>query len=670
MRKLIIVIVILSLGVVSADASDILFSGGDEGGHWAVPQRSDEYVHDDGSNERCLGTSAGSAIAWIHAFESHNVAKTITHVSTAFGMTGGSGCAPAGTPITVYIWDDPNNDGDPSDAVLLAQGEGLLQNPDTAILNHYALEAPVTVGSRFFVGVSVVLDGPYFPGPMDEDQASSGRAWAVGEISGNLDAENLMNNSTPPYDIDDLVPSVFLLRADALALDAACQSFDSADGTDVVGWSEYSGDWSIQNRMLQSEDVASQQWITLDSIIQADGCIEGRAIYGDGVSARYIGVSPRRISPSTYLLVKVQDNSNCGYWDSCFFYDGTAGVASVQNQNWGTDANIQVEYVGTSVTLRIDPDRDGVWDHEYSATVTTTGAGLTGVSAFGHAFMDDFCAGSSASAWSGAVADFDDVPQTYWRHGGNQNLGSHYSGLTFGPQATVLEDTVHGYNSSYYPYHSFDAVLYSSLDDQIRVDFDAPSDHVGVWYSSGAGSVVLRGYDNGGNLLGAVVGSEKISANGCLLLNTAGIDYVTLDGTHGQFCLDDFQWVPGASSSTVATDMTCLPSSGTVPFATTMAMTLTNQYTEQIRRLAGRIDVLLASGSNFSNWRKGSTNLTPGENYVVSWSQTFPAVASVIGDNIFSLYVEDITPAPYNQPPYPPAGDTDTAGCVVTGVSP
>ena len=34
------------------------------------------------------------------------------------------------------------------------------------------------------------------------------------------------------------------------------------------------------------------------------------------------------------------------------------------------------------------------------------------------------------------------------------------------------------------------------------------------------------------------------------------------------------------------------------------------------------------------------------------------------------MTVADVTPPPYNLPPYPPAGDTDTAGCTVTGAAP
>ncbi len=47
-----------------------------------------------------------------------------------------------------------------------------------------------------------------------------------------------------------------------------------------------------------------------------------------------------------------------------------------------------------------------------------------------------------------------------------------------------------------------------------------------------------------------------------------------------------------------------------------------------------------------------------------------PGLGSVLGDNTFSLVAEDVTPAPYNQPPYAPAGDTDSAQCVVTAAAP
>lgn len=135
-------------------------------------------------------------------------------------------------------------------------------------------------------------------------------------------------------------------------------------------------------------------------------------------------------------------------------------------------------------------------------------------------------------------------------------------------------------------------------------------------------------------------------------------------------CRNDVWKLICTSSSTVAADMACLPSSGTVPFTTAMTVTLTNLYPDQTRRFAGRIDVKLAGGGQFPSWRAGYTNVAAGESYVTTWNQNIPGIGTLIGDNLFSLQAEDVTPAPYNQPPYPPAGDTDKTSCTVTGIAP
>lgn len=59
-----------------------------------------------------------------------------------------------------------------------------------------------------------------------------------------------------------------------------------------------------------------------------------------------------------------------------------------------------------------------------------------------------------------------------------------------------------------------------------------------------------------------------------------------------------------------------------------------------------------------------------GGSFASAWNQSIPALGTVIGDNLFALAAEDVTPAPWNQPPYPPSGDTAAASCMVTGVAP
>ena len=117
-------------------------------------------------------------------------------------------------------------------------------------------------------------------------------------------------------------------------------------------------------------------------------------------------------------------------------------------------------------------------------------------------------------------------------------------------------------------------------------------------------------------------------------------------------------------------DLVCSPRSGTVPFTTRMTVTLANRYNEQVRRVASMIRVDLASGGTVANWRSGYQNIAGGETAEVSWQLTFPAMPSVIGENRFQLVAEDVTPAPYNQPPYPPSGDTDKDTCLVRAIAP
>ncbi len=112
-------------------------------------------------------------------------------------------------------------------------------------------------------------------------------------------------------------------------------------------------------------------------------------------------------------------------------------------------------------------------------------------------------------------------------------------------------------------------------------------------------------------------------------------------------------------SGTIAVDLDATPDSGFTPFTSYFSATLTNLTTEN-RRAAARINVVIANGNNYNNWRAGWTNLSSLEVFTKSWYQTIPALATVIGTNTFTLQGADVTPAPYNQPPFMPSGDTDT----------
>jgi len=138
-----------------------------------------------------------------------------------------------------------------------------------------------------------------------------------------------------------------------------------------------------------------------------------------------------------------------------------------------------------------------------------------------------------------------------------------------------------------------------------------------------------------------------------------------------QVDLDGLLGGPVPPPQMVAGSLTCSPGAGTVPFTTWMTLSLENLNTSYIRRVAGHIDVFLASGTGmFPNWRTGFTNIDPDGSYDASWPVNIPALGSMIGANRFELHAMDVTPQPYNIFPFPPSGSTDSDTCVVYGIAP
>ncbi len=119
-----------------------------------------------------------------------------------------------------------------------------------------------------------------------------------------------------------------------------------------------------------------------------------------------------------------------------------------------------------------------------------------------------------------------------------------------------------------------------------------------------------------------------------------------------------------------AASLSCTPGSGTLPFQTQFSAGMANRFAGFTRTLAARINVQLAGGQTYGNWRAGYANLGPDSGLISSWVQAIPALGSLAGLNSFTLVVEDVTPAPYNQPPYPSSGDAATDACQVTGIAP
>ena len=188
---------------------------------------------------------------------------------------------------------------------------------------------------------------------------------------------------------------------------------------------------------------------------------------------------------------------------------------------------------------------------------------------------------------------------------------------------------------------------------------------LGSWYLSqtAAGQPVDSPcLDSGGQPASLICyddGSGPVCLDELTTRTDRGLDTGTVDmGYH----------YPPAGSVTARLE--CNPSAGVLPFVTSMEVELANSFVDQRRRIAAQVDIQLAGGGFVSNWRAGYTNVNGGESYVSSWNQSIPALLSLVGDNVFTLLAVDVSPAPYNLPPYPPAGDSVTDSCFVTGIAP
>ena len=179
-----------------------------------VPFQASDFVYqlDDGSSENALGAGGGD-ILWINAFEVVDGATNIASIASAFGSSQATGL-PGGSPVEFLVYDDPNNDGDPSDAVLLERVEATSQNPHTDEFQVVNID-PTAVEGTFFIGVVYrdYEDGQ-FPAPIDESSDPQGASWIVADAQG-VNEEDLGDNALGPDNLDDIgFPGNWLLRAD------------------------------------------------------------------------------------------------------------------------------------------------------------------------------------------------------------------------------------------------------------------------------------------------------------------------------------------------------------------------------------------------------------------------------------------------------------------------
>ena len=175
------------------------------------------YALDQGVSSTSAGLNPGGGTLWMHSFEAQGGHDILKEISTAFGSPGSPPLTP-GQPATIALWDDPNNDLDPSDSTLLWSLATTAGNEGTDIFNTYPVP-DIGVTGVFFVGVLTDNLIGEFPAPLDQSVPPLGHALLGGNTPpaggyAGFDLSNPMANDVPPVDVSLIgLSGVWLLRA-------------------------------------------------------------------------------------------------------------------------------------------------------------------------------------------------------------------------------------------------------------------------------------------------------------------------------------------------------------------------------------------------------------------------------------------------------------------------
>jgi hypothetical protein len=120
---------------------------------------------------------------------------------------------------------------------------------------------------------------------------------------------------------------------------------------------------------------------------------------------------------------------------------------------------------------------------------------------------------------------------------------------------------------------------------------------------------------------------------------------------------------------TISATVTCDPQNNTLPATIKTCVSIQN-LVDSPRIVDGRIDLWLGGGAPLYEWRFQAVELSPMGSWNRCWNNELRDLQSLEDQNIARLTVVDVTPPPFNQPPYPPSGFVVEDTCFFWGIQP
>jgi hypothetical protein len=169
------------------------------------------YQADDGTHESTTGVPNGGSTAVINHFLVQGGFEKIVTISLVWGQLAN------GTPAVVYLWSDPNGDGDPTDAQVLASAATASENANTDIFTTVPIPGTFVgpVGTSFFVGVIIDHQAGEKPISFDQDNPP-GQTWIAADDVSPIDPNNLGAAALFPPSLSNRTA---LIRAGAIGND-------------------------------------------------------------------------------------------------------------------------------------------------------------------------------------------------------------------------------------------------------------------------------------------------------------------------------------------------------------------------------------------------------------------------------------------------------------------
>jgi len=152
-----------------------------------------------------------------------------------------------------------------------------------------------------------------------------------------------------------------------------------------------------------------------------------------------------------------------------------------------------------------------------------------------------FLLASVINASALTVLDFEGLPSTYYYSGGNTNIGTYYPGVNFGPDATILDRVIGGYNSTGYPPHSGNAVFFSDSTSYVDITFDSPATYVEGWFTF-TSTGYMEAYDSSSNLLSSASMAANFGSNSKMFVSGSGITRVRIHDSGDHWTGDDIAY--------------------------------------------------------------------------------------------------------------------------------